>query len=124
MPTVTMWAAFGAGLLSLLSPCVLPLLPAYVGFLSGVGGQHAPQAAGAEQEEAERRARLVRHALLFVIGFSVVFIALGASASAVGRLLLRHQAVVQKIAGLIVIGFGLQTLGVLRIPFLDRAFQW
>src|SRR5690606_8887942 len=88
---VPMWAAFGAGVLSLLSPCVLPLLPAYVGFLSGMGGevQEASGAGGA-------RLGVLRPALLFVMGFSLVFVLLGASASALGQLLLRHQALVQK----------------------------
>lgn len=118
MPTVPIWAAFGAGLLSLLSPCVLPLLPAYVGFLSGVGGRQG----GAS--EGDRKTGLLSHALLFVLGFTVVFVLLGASASALGRVLLRYQDVVQRIAGLFVFTFGLQTAGFVSIPFLERTFQW
>src|SRR5690606_8744986 len=82
VPTVPLWAAFGAGVLSLFSPCVLPLLPAYIGFLSGTG-------AGPEGEEegagARSRTRVLGPALMFVLGFSLVFVLFGASASAIGQ---------------------------------------
>jgi cytochrome c-type biogenesis protein len=102
--------AFVAGLLSFLSPCVLPLIPSYVGFLTGL-----------TLEELEvRRGTALAHALWFVAGFSAIFIALGATASALGVLLLRSQVWIGRIGGGVVILFGLYLLGVLRPALLMR----
>ena len=102
--------AFVAGLLSFLSPCVLPLIPSYVGFLTGL-----------TLEELEvRRGTAVAHALWFVAGFSLIFIALGATASALGVLVLRSQVWIGRIGGGVVILFGLYLLGVLRPALLMR----
>jgi cytochrome c-type biogenesis protein len=102
--------AFVAGLLSFLSPCVLPLIPSYVGFLTGL-----------TLEELEvRRGTALLHALWFVAGFSVIFIVLGATASALGVLLLRSQVWIGRIGGGVVILFGLYLLGVLRPALLMR----
>ena len=102
--------AFVAGVLSFLSPCVLPLIPSYVGFLTGL-----------TLEELEvRRGTAVAHALWFVAGFSLIFIALGATASALGVLLLRSQVWIGRIGGVVVILFGLYLLGVLRPTLLMR----
>jgi len=102
--------AFVAGLLSFLSPCVLPLIPSYVGFLTGL-----------TLEELEvRRGTALAHALWFVAGFSLIFIALGATASALGVLLLRSQVWIGRIGGGVVILFGLYLLGVLRPALLMR----
>src|SRR2546421_4916006 len=101
--------AFVAGLLSFLSPCVLPLIPSYVGFLTGL-----------TLEELEvRRGTALAHALWFVAGFSLIFIALGATASALGVLLLRSQVWIGRIGGGVVIVFGVYRLGVRR-PGLRR----
>ena len=102
--------AFIAGLLSFLSPCVLPLIPSYVGFLTGL-----------TLEELElRRGTALLHAIWFVAGFSVVFVALGATASALGVVLLHSQVWIGRVGGAIVILFGLYLLGVLRPAFLMR----
>jgi cytochrome c-type biogenesis protein len=102
--------AFLAGLLSFLSPCVLPLIPSYVGFLTGL-----------TFEELEvRRGTAFLHALWFVAGFSLVFVALGATASALGVVLLHSQVWIGRVGGVIVIVFGLYLLGVLRPAFLMR----
>ena len=102
--------AFVAGLLSFLSPCVLPLIPSYVGFLTGL-----------TLEELEvRRGTALAHALWFVAGFSLIFIALGATASALGVLFLRSQVWIGRIGGGVVILFGLYLLGVLRPALLMR----
>ena len=102
--------AFVAGLLSFLSPCVLPLIPSYVGFLTGL-----------TLEELEvRRGTALAHALWFVAGFSLIFIALGATASALGVLLLRSQVWIGRIGGGVVILFGLYLLGVVRPGLLMR----
>jgi cytochrome c-type biogenesis protein len=102
--------AFVAGLLSFLSPCVLPLIPSYVGFLTGLT---------LEELEVRRGTALV-HALWFVAGFAGVFVALGATASAFGALLLRSQVWIGRIGGVVLILFGLYLLGVLRPAFLLR----
>jgi cytochrome c-type biogenesis protein len=102
--------AFAAGLLSFLSPCVLPLVPSYIGFLTGMT---LPEMSG-------RRRVAVLHALFFVAGFSLVFVLLGASATALGRALNHYQIWLQRLGGVLIIGFGLVSLGVLK---LDRLTQ-
>ena len=105
--------AFAAGLLSFLSPCVLPLIPSYVGFLTGMS-----------VEEAERRrGTALLHGLWFVAGFSLVFVLLGAAASAVGQLLRDYQVWVGRIGGVFLILFGIYLLGVLRPAFLMREWR-
>jgi cytochrome c-type biogenesis protein len=103
-------AAFGAGLLSFLSPCVLPLIPGYLSFLGGLG------ASGGSAPSSQRR--LVVHALLFVAGFTAVFVVLGASASALGGLLTAYKVIVSRVAGVVVFAFGFLLLGVVKVPWL------
>jgi cytochrome c-type biogenesis protein len=107
--------AFVAGIVSFLSPCVLPLVPGYISMLSGasveelkVGGD--PVLVG----------RILRNSLAFVVGFSLVFVSLGASATAVGAFLLARRTVFNLVAGVIVIIFGLHLTGLVKIPFLYR----
>ncbi|NIM94345.1 MAG: cytochrome c biogenesis protein CcdA [Anaerolineales bacterium] len=109
---VTFGLAFLAGLASFLSPCVLALVPAYVGYLGGV----SVNTGGAV---IRNRWVTFTHGLAFVIGFSAVFIALGAAASAIGIILFELRTYLSKIGGIIVIIFGLHTMGVITIPFLD-----
>ena len=97
--------AFLAGLLSFLSPCVLPLVPSYLAYVSG---------------SSRGRAGVFRNSLLFVLGFSLVFIALGASASLLGGLLLESRGLLIRAGGVLVILFGLMLLGAFRIPLLYR----
>lgn len=106
--------AFLAGLLSFLSPCVLPLVPSYVSFITGLGMEEL-EAGG---EEVRRVA--LAHSLLFVAGFSLVFLLLGASATYIGQLVRAHQEWIARIGGVIIILFGIYLLGVLRIPALAR----
>lgn len=116
MADVTLPAAFFAGLVSFVSPCVLPLVPPYLCFL---GGTTLDDLAGDEPvKEAGRRA--IFGALLFVAGFSLVFVALGAGASAVGDLLRAHLETLSIIAGLAIVVMGLNFLGVFRIHLLHR----
>lgn len=114
MPDVTLLAAFGAGFLSFISPCVLPLIPGYISYISGMSLEDMRAA------DAGSRRRLIIATLFFILGFSIVFMAMGASASALGALLREHLRVVQKIAGAVIVIFGLHLLGVFRIGFLDR----
>jgi len=108
---ITLGLAFLAGLASFLSPCVFSLVPAYVGYLGG-------RAAGGEATSSNRLVT-VAHGLAFVLGFSVVFVALGVAASAAGSLLYDLRTYLEKIGGIVVIIFGLHMLGVFRIPFLE-----
>ncbi|HEX3273221.1 MAG TPA: cytochrome c biogenesis protein CcdA [Gemmatimonadales bacterium] len=108
--TLGVVVAFAAGLLSFLSPCVLPLVPSYIGFLTGMS---------LDDVTVRRRAALA-HALLFVLGFSLVFILLGASATALGRALNYYQVWLQRIGGGLIILFGLVCLGVIKADFLSR----
>jgi cytochrome c-type biogenesis protein len=101
--------AFAAGLLSFLSPCVLPLVPSYIGFLTGM----------TLPEVGERRRIALLHALMFVGGFSLVFVLLGASATALGRALNYYQVWIQRVGGLLIIVFGLYCLGVFRLGMLQ-----
>ncbi|HSC25912.1 MAG TPA: cytochrome c biogenesis protein CcdA [Vicinamibacterales bacterium] len=112
---VTLVAAFGAGLLSFISPCVLPLIPGYLSFVSGVS---LDEMRGGSVRSTSRR-QVVTTSLAFVIGFSLVFIALGASASAIGSFLLDRLPLLGKIAGVLIIIFGLHTMGVFRIAALE-----
>ena len=102
--------AFAAGLLSFLSPCVLPLIPSYVGYLTGMS----------VEEVERRRGTAVLHGLWFVAGFSLVFVLLGAAASAVGNLLRDYQVWLGRVGGVLLILFGVYLLGILRPAFLMR----
>jgi cytochrome c-type biogenesis protein len=107
--------AFVAGVVSFLSPCVLPLIPGYISMLSGVSMEELK--AGGDAALVER---IIRNSFAFVLGFSVVFISLGASATFVGTFLLSRRTIFNVIAGLIIIVFGLHLTGLIRIPFLYR----
>ena len=111
---VTIAAALFAGLLSFLSPCVLPLVPPYLVYLAGATLERF---ADAEPQPRVRR-ETVLAALLFVAGFSTVFVALGASASAIGALVLANSYWLTKIAGVVIIVMGLHFLGITPIAFL------
>ena len=113
---VSLLAAFLAGVLSFISPCVLPLIPGYLSFVSGVTLDEMRGTAAITQTGTKRRAVIM--SLAFVMGFSIVFISLGASATAVGALLMDHLAILGKVAGVIIILFGLHMMGVLRIGWL------
>ena len=116
MPDVTFAAALVAGIVSFLSPCVLPLVPPYLVYLTGTSIEHL-----AEGEPGPRVKReTVGAALLFVLGFSTIFVALGASASAIGGLLLAWSGTLATIAGIVIIIMGLHFLGLTRIGFLMR----
>jgi cytochrome c-type biogenesis protein len=112
---VTLLAAFAAGFLSFVSPCVLPLIPGYISFVSGVSVEEMR----ADAAPATSRLQVFLTSLAFVIGFSLVFVALGASATAVGKFLFARLPLFSKIAGAVLIVFGLHTMGVFRLAFLD-----
>jgi cytochrome c-type biogenesis protein len=103
--------AFGAGVLSFLSPCVLPLIPAYISFITGIAPGEL------EKGTAGWRDVLVP-SLMFVAGFSVIFVALGASASALGSVLVQYRITLSRVAGGVIFVLGFFMLGVVRIPWL------
>jgi cytochrome c-type biogenesis protein len=107
--------AFVAGVVSFLSPCVLPLVPGYISMLSGESIEELKAGAG-----PGLMARIFRNSLAFVVGFSVVFIALGASATAVGNFLVARRTIFNIVAGIVIIVFGLHLTGLVKIPLLYR----
>jgi cytochrome c-type biogenesis protein len=113
--TVSLGLAFLAGMVSFLSPCVFPVVPSYVGFVTGMTLDELK-----EGGRAAARRRAAVHSALFVLGFSLVFIALGASATALGGTLRRSLPLLQQVGGVVIVVFGLYLLGVLKIPALMR----
>lgn len=110
-----MAAAFTAGLVSFLSPCVLPLVPGYISLVSGASVDELKS-----DDNARVLGKVLLHSLLFIAGFSVVFITLGASATWLGQVLLSRMSLLYRIAGLIIIIFGLHLTGLLKIGILYR----
>jgi cytochrome c-type biogenesis protein len=109
-PTFGVLIAFSAGLLSFLSPCVLPLIPSYVTFITGLS---------LDDVQSARRTALV-HGMLFVLGFTLIFMAMGAGATLLGQSLLQYRDWISRVGGVVIIIFGLYLLGVLNIGFLSR----
>jgi len=114
---VSYGAAALAGLLSFVSPCILPIVPAYLCFLAGINFEELT-GSGAARQGASRR--VVWVAVAFALGFATVFVALGASASVIGQAIARHFDTLRYVAGAVIVLFGLHFLGVLRIPLLYR----
>jgi len=106
---------FGAGMLTLLTPCILPILPVWLSLLMGAGVESG--------RSGGSRNRLVVSSLLFVVGFSLVFTLLGLGASTVGSTLQQHRSLVLLIGGALIALFGLKYLGLLKVPFLEKTFQ-
>ncbi|NMC27357.1 MAG: cytochrome c biogenesis protein CcdA [Syntrophomonadaceae bacterium] len=103
------WLCFTEGLLTFISPCILPMLPIYLFYLAGTA-----------ENTAVDRGRLFRNALAFVLGLTLVFVALGATATALGSYLQLHLKLLRQISGLVMVAFGLYFMGLLRLPFLDQ----
>jgi cytochrome c-type biogenesis protein len=113
--TFGIFIAFGAGVLSFLSPCVFPLIPAYLAQLTGTSFQDLQ-----EMEDNDRRRIMVRNSIAFVVGLALVFTLFGASATFLGKFFLNNQVLVGRIAGFAIVLFGLHLMGVVQIPFLMR----
>lgn len=107
-------AAFVAGLFSFLSPCVLPLVPGYISMISGAGVEELKSAQG------QLMRRVMVNSIGFILGFSVVFIALGAAATEIGQLLGIYKHTLARVAGVVIIIFGLHLTGIFQIPWLLR----
>ncbi|MCC1491616.1 cytochrome c biogenesis CcdA family protein [Cognatishimia sp. F0-27] len=108
-----MFVALLAGFISFLSPCVLPIVPPYLAYMSGMSVTDM-------QSDGQARGRVTLAALFFVLGLSTVFVLLGFTASWLGMFFLQNQVLLARISGVVVIVFGLHFLGIIRIPFLDR----
>lgn len=111
--SITLVTVFGAGVVSFLSPCVLPMLPTYVALLAGAGAQHP----------AKNGWRFLGNAISFLSGFTLIFVAMGATASYIGELFLAYQAIIRKVGAVFMIVMGLQVLGILKIPVLEREYR-
>lgn len=120
MSVISIPTAFLAGLLSFLSPCVLPLVPAYLSYMSGVSVEDMMSASSTE---ALKRTGL--KSVFFVLGFSMVFIAMGAGAASIGQILAEKAGILMKVAGIVIVVFGLHMTGVFRIKALysERRFH-
>ncbi len=114
MPDVSIYMAFAAGLISFLSPCVLPLVPGYISFISGVTFAEIKDTGGSPSFLSRDKRIIVINSLFFVAGFSLVFILLGASATWLGTFLSSKISLISKIGGLIIIFFGLYKIGLIR----------
>lgn len=113
---VSIVAAFLAGVASFVSPCVLPLVPSYITFITGLSFD---ELTATGQGARVRRLTLI-HSLAFIFGFSLVFIALGATATAVGQFLRAHQDTLRIVGGVLIMFFGIYLTGIVPIPFLSR----
>ncbi|MGI9384482.1 MAG: cytochrome c biogenesis CcdA family protein [Methyloligellaceae bacterium] len=118
---VTYIGALVAGLISFLSPCVLPLVPPYICFL---GGTTMEQLSGDDEMSPDMYWRVVLTSVLFVLGFTTVFVSLGATATAIGQLVAENLGILAKIAGVVIILLGLHFLGLLKIPLLYREARY
>ncbi len=112
---VPIYMAFLAGLISFLSPCVLPLVPGYISFISGVSLEQLGEKGDNVQSVAREKATIILNSIFFVMGFSTVFVLLGASATLAGYFITANMSLLTKIAGLVIIFFGLFKMGLLRI---------
>jgi cytochrome c-type biogenesis protein len=119
MRNVSMAVAFSAGVFSFLSPCVLPLFPSYLSFITGMSLE---QLQASDRQAVERR-RIIGHSLAFILGFSMVFVAMGASFSALGQLLFDWRDAIRIAGGVLIVGFGLYIAGLLPVSWLGRYQQ-
>ncbi len=113
MHQLNILTAFLAGLVSFVSPCVLPLVPSYLSFLTGTSLEDLKS-----ETASQAKGRVIAHACAFIAGFTLVFIAIGLSASAIGGIFVDHKRLVEIFGGVVIIVLGLQMLGVLKIPAL------
>lgn len=116
MNEVSVFAAFGAGLLSFLSPCVLPLVPGYLSIISGSSLEQLK----AQEKDASLFKTVLMNSILFIVGFSVTFILLGASATWIGQILVSRMRLLGQLAGLVLVVFGIHLTGLIKINALYR----
>ena len=107
--------AFGAGLVSFFAPCVIPLLPAYIGYVTGVSAKDLK-----EKGYTPYIKKMLSSSIFYILGFSVVFVLLGTAAGSIGLILRRYDYLIQRIGGFVILVFGLQFAGIFHLPFLSR----
>jgi cytochrome c-type biogenesis protein len=120
MSDVNVFVAFAAGVFSFLSPCVLPLIPSYISFISGVSLEDLRH----DKTLKQVRARVVLNSIAFIAGFSLVFISLGVSASFLGGLFFGYRNTIRVVGGLFILLVGLYLIGLFKIPALERYLQF
>jgi len=113
---LSLYLAFAAGVLSFLSPCVLPLVPSYLAFLTGLSFEELTH----EHPKQKLRRMILSHSLLFILGFSLLFTIMGASATLIGQFLAAHRDTIRIVGGIMVILFGLFISGVFSVAFLQQ----
>jgi cytochrome c-type biogenesis protein len=113
---VPYFVAFTAGLLTFLSPCILPLVPSFIAYITGVSYNDLKN----DGKMHEVRRKTISHTLLFILGFSVVFMLLGLTATAIGQALFQYQKVIRIGGGVLVIIFGFVLSGIIKIPFMEK----
>lgn len=113
---LSIWASFFAGMITFFTPCVLPLVPVYMSFVTGLSVEELLSNRG-----AKALATISSRLILFIFGFSAIFIAMGAGASFIGSLLISYKPLLSKISGVLIIVFGLYLVGVIKIGFFDTA---
>lgn len=120
--SVDIWTAFGAGFLTFISPCILPIIPSFMVFISGTSaGAMADENQDQESSLAERKKRqrqIIASSLWFILGFSLVFILMGATATSLGQVLKSHQELLRKLGGVVIIVLGLHMMGLIQIKAL------
>jgi cytochrome c-type biogenesis protein len=120
MTDVSIFVAFAAGIFSFLSPCVLPLIPSYLSFVSGVSLDEMR----GDQAPTDVRSRVVLNSIAFIVGFSLVFVSLGASASFLGSLFLGYRNLIRILGGLFILAVGFYLIGLFKIAALERYLQF
>ena len=118
MEKTSLFIAFGAGILSFFSPCILPLIPAYISFITGLSLDEL-RLPGDKRRNIENLQKILRQTILFVLGFSFVFVALGATASYLGDVISQHEKIIRIIGGSVIIFLGLHVTGVFNIRQLE-----
>lgn len=116
MENVTLLMAFGGGLLSFFSPCVIPVIPSYVSFITGISFEELT----GEQNRGKIMKATLKNSLFFIAGFSLIFILLGASSSLIGELLSQYQGSIRKVGGVLIVMMGLYIAGVFRLGWFSR----
>jgi len=114
MNNTSLFISFIAGVLSFVSPCILPLIPAYISYISGISVKELTS----EDKTPAFKRRVIVSSLLFIAGFSVIFVGMGATATVFGELISSHIVILRKIAGIIIVIFGLHIAGWLKLSFL------
>ncbi len=117
---ISFFIAFSAGLLSFISPCVLPVVPSYISYITGLSLEELTSAEGG----VKWRERTLKNSVMFILGFSSIFVSFGATATVIGRFFITHQMLIRQIGGILIIFFGLCTMGAVKPLWLMRDLHY